>query len=135
MNTKTCSYILKYTGIILVVFSACELIMEIAAVFSQDMEAVTAGSWLGQLFVFQAGNTAVRMLFSAVGLFAGSLGISMSGSEVPSQSGKYTGLALIVIYLIEGIMLMGANPSSTSWVRLIVLLAVTCLYSYAAWKK
>ncbi len=135
MNKKTYSYILKYTGILLVIYSACEMILEIATVFSQDIAAVTYGSWAGQLFAFQAGNTAVQLLFSAVGLLAGYLGIIMSSGQADAKGARYTGLALIVIYLIEGIMLMGANPSSASWIRIAALLIVTALYSYAAWKK
>lgn len=135
MKQSTYSYILKYTGILLVVFSACEMILEIVTIFSQDFAAVTYGNWIGQLFMFQAGNTAVQLLFSAVGLLAGYLGISMSGNGGNANGAKYTGLALIVIYLIEGFMLAGANPSSVSWIRIVVLLVVTGLYSYAAWKK
>lgn len=129
------SVILKYTGIILVVLSAAELVLEIVSVFTSDVAAVMAGNWIGQLFFFQAGNTAVQMLFSAVGLAAGYLGITMSESAGNAVSLKYAGIALIVVYLVEGLMLLGAAAPAVSWFRLAVLLTLSGLYLYAAWKE
>lgn len=127
--------ILKYSSIVLAVFSFIGLIMEVIGIFNSDMAAVTSTSPLGQILFMQAGNLAVQMLFSVVGLLAGLLGIKMSASVSAGVSLKYVGLALIVVYLVEGILLIGANPSAYSWGRIIFLLIVSGLYCYGAYQE
>lgn len=124
--------ILKYTGAAMMIWSVAELIVEILNVMHFDIEFLGAGTVLGDLFMFRAGNAAVPILLSMVGLIAGAMAVRLSQNHQYDRWLKMFGTGLIVIYVIEGIMLIGAQPSTWGYVRLIIVLVLSALYLYGA---
>lgn len=125
--------ILKGTGTVLLIWSAAEIVAEILNVLSLDLSAVGAGTILGDLFVFRAGNAAVPILLSIIGMAAGIAALALAGNDRYSKYLRLFGIALIVIYVIEGVMLVSASPSMLAWIRLVIVLIFAALYLYGAY--
>lgn len=131
---KTKNTVLQYTGVVLIVLSLVELVLQILQVLHMDLLGISLDSPVSSLFYLSAGNAAVGMLFSVVGLAAGYVGYAASVSGRYSQWLRKLGIGLIVIYLIEGFMIM-ANSDMYSWIRVVVLLVLAVLYLYGAYRS
>lgn len=125
--------ILQYTGVVLIVLSLVEIILEILNVLHLDLLGLSVKGGIGSLFYLQAGNAAVELLFSFVGLFAGIVAFALSENEKYFTWLRYLGIALIAIYLIEGAMIL-SQPNAYSWIRVIFLLVISGIYVFAAMK-
>ncbi|MEY8380513.1 hypothetical protein [Ileibacterium valens] len=132
-KTNRNAEILQYTGVVLIVLSLVEIILEILNVLHLDLMGISAAESIAGLFFWQAGNAAVQMIFSFVGLFAGIVAFALSTSGKYNQWLRWLGIALIAIYLIEGAMLL-SQPSMYSWIRVIFLLVIAGIYVFAAMK-
>lgn len=132
-KNNTGALLLKYTGIVLVVFSFLEILFAMLNMMRLDMEAIGYGGVLGQLLTFQAGNSAVSLLLGIVGLAAGAAGIALGGKERYNTYLNWFGAALMVIYVIEAFILISNGSSTYSWIRIVVLLVVAVLYFAGAW--
>lgn len=125
--------ILKGTGTALLIWSVIEIIIEILNVMKYDLASIGAGSLISDLFLVQAGNSAVSILLSIVGLAAAAAAITLADNDRFNRWLRLFGIALIVIYVIEGVMLAGASPDWISWIRLIIVLVFAALYLYGSW--
>lgn len=128
------SVILQYTGIVLIVLSLVEIVLEILNVLHLDLLGLSVSGGIGQLFYLQAGNAAVELLFSFVGLCAGVVAYALSENDKYMTWLRWLGIALIAIYLIEGAMILSSNAGIYSWIRLIFLLIIAGIYVFAAMK-
>lgn len=126
--------ILKYAGTAMMIWSVAELIVEILNVMHFDIEFLGEGTILGDLFMFRAGNAAVPILLSLVGLVAGAAAVLFVENDKYDKWLKIFGVSLVVIYIIEGIMLIGVQPSSWSYIRLVIVLILSAFYLYGAGK-
>lgn len=132
MKSSTGREILKYTGSILLVFSAGELIIDLLQIMRNDMAAVGYGGALEELFAFRAGNIAVQVLIAIVGIAAGYAGMALSGKERYNSYLNWFGTALMVIYVLEALILIKASGTVWAWIRVILLFISAALYWYGA---
>lgn len=124
--------LLQYVGIILIVLSLVELVLEILQVLHLDLLGLATSGSLSELFYFAAGNAGVSILFSVVGLAAGYVGFAVAEKDSLSRYLRPLGYALIAIYVIEGFMIVSQQSSVYSWARIIILLVLAVLYVWGA---
>lgn len=123
--------ILRYTGIALVVLSLIQIVFEVLNVMHFDILGIAENSPISRLLFTKAGGFGVELIFSMVGIVAGIVAMNLSENERFNSYLRVFGIALIVIYLIEGIMIM-AQADLFSWIRLIALLVLAGLYLYGS---
>lgn len=129
---RTGVHVLHWTGLALLVFSLVELLIEIFNVFHFDVLGLTENTELASLLFMRAGNFGVQMLFSVIGAAAGYVAIFLSENDQFNRYLRLFGAALIVMYLIEGLMVM-AQADVFSWIRLAILLVLSALYLWGTW--
>lgn len=128
---KTGVQILKYTGIVLMVLSLVEIVFELLYVMHFDILGLASGEGAANLFYSKAGGFGVQLLFSVVGVAAAYVAIALAEDERFNSYLRLFGVALIIIYVIEGCIIM-SQADLFSWIRLIVLLVLSALYIWGA---